>query len=350
MKNIIKYESQEKYPPHTQPTGRLDFIDLAKGIGMFMVIYLHITINYPAKENIYGGSHWDGFVHSMFMPLFFVLSGLFFSTKLSFKEWIVKKANRMLVPFVMFYLLTYLINVILVTFFHVEFKSGFSYEDIFVVFHKDVFPNSAIWFLLALFWSSIIMYWILRLSAKFVIQSALVFLSFAVGYVLDCQHINIPLYVDTAFSAVPFLYAGYLAKKGHVFRRLDECKGAARMVIVAAVGLVCFVFDWNWGQGGSMVNNQGVSFLFLLSGFTGSVACICVAYILKRIPLVSYVGKYSMLVLCTHMFLTNAYSKILLKFDIPFVVSSILALMLVAVSYYAVVPIVKSIKPLKCIL
>lgn len=35
---------------------RLDFIDLAKGFGMLMVIYLHITINYPSEINIYAGS------------------------------------------------------------------------------------------------------------------------------------------------------------------------------------------------------------------------------------------------------------------------------------------------------
>lgn len=346
MKSIITNADQGK----STPNSRLDFIDLAKGIGMFMVVYLHVTINYPASMNVYGGSHWDGFVHSMFMPLFFILSGFFFSTKLSFKEWIVKKANRLLVPFVMFYLLTYIINVILVTFFHVELKSGFSYWDVFVVFHKDVFPNSAIWFLLALFWSSIIMFWILRLSGKAVVQSMLVLLSFAGGYLLDAKHINIPLYIDTAFSAVPFIYAGYLVKKVHVFRRLEECKCVLRMVIVTAVGLACFMFDWLYGHGGSMVNNQGVSFMFLFSGLTGSVACICAAYIVKRIPLVSYVGKYSMLVLCTHMFLTNAYSKVLLKFDLPFMVSTIIALLLVAVSYYAIVPIVKCIKPLKCVL
>lgn len=92
--------------------GRLDFIDLAKGIGMFMVIYLHITINYNSTENVYHGSHWDTFVHSMFMPLFFIISGLFFSVKLPFKEWIRRKIRRMVFPFVLFYILTYVINVI----------------------------------------------------------------------------------------------------------------------------------------------------------------------------------------------------------------------------------------------
>ena len=147
---------------------RLDFIDLAKGFGMLMVIYLHITINYPSEINIYAGSRWDNFVHSMFMPIFFILSGYFFSVKRPFKEWIHKKMKRLLVPFVIFYLFTYLMNVILVTFIGVHLKSGFSYSDIFVVFYKDVYPNSAIWFLLSLFWTSLILYGIMKITDKLI--------------------------------------------------------------------------------------------------------------------------------------------------------------------------------------
>ena len=330
--------------------GRLDFIDLAKGIGMFMVIYLHITINYNSTENLYQGSQWDTFVHSMFMPLFFIISGLFFSVKLPFKEWVRKKIHRMVFPFILFYILTYVINVILVTFLKVELKSGFSYSDIFIVFYKDVYPNSAIWFLLALFWSSIILYWILKATDKSLIQCFLVIASFFIGYILDKTHTNIPLYVDTAFSAVPFLYTGFIMKKYNVFELLKNTQLSTRLFIVILVGITCFLFDWFYGHGGSMVNNQGVSIIVYLSGLTGSMACICFAFIIRKLPLVSYIGRYSMLVLCSHMFLTNAFTKVLQKFDITFLYSSVLALLLVTISYYVIVPVVKLCKPLKCLL
>lgn len=330
--------------------GRLDFIDLAKGFGMLMVIYLHITINYPSAINVYKGSHWDVFVHSMFMPLFFILSGIFFSTKLSFKEWIVKKIHRMVFPFVLFYVLTYLLNVVFVTLGNIQLKSGFSYWDIFAVFHKDVFPNSAIWFLLALFWCSIFVYWILKISDKIVAQLAMVSVFFLFGYFLEKTHINIPLYVDTAFSAVPFLYSGFLLKRFHVFERLSKMVAVKRYVIVACIGILCFLFDWNFGKGVSMVNNTGVSLIFLLGGLTGSIACISLAYIINRIPVVSYIGRYSMLVLCTHMYLTNAFTKVLLKLELSFLLSSVIALLLVVISYYAIVPIAKRVKLLGCML
>lgn len=325
---------------------RLDFIDLAKGFGMLMVVYLHTTINYPSAENVYSGSHWDCFVHSMFMPIFFILSGVFFSAKQPFFLWLKKKAKRMVLPFVIFYTLTYLLNVVLVSFFHVTLKSGFSYWDVFAVFVKDVYPNSAIWFLLALFWSSIIMYWIIRIADKLNLQILMVVTSFAIGYMLEVTKTNIPLYVDTAFSAVPFLYLGYLFKRFDMIHKLY----AQNTILIAGVSFACFLFDWFWGASASMVNNTGNSFLFFLSGTCGSLAVIGLAFILNKLPLVSYIGRYSMLVLCTHMYLTNVFARLMMKLDINFYVNSIIAALLVLLCYYVIVPLAKRSKMLECVL
>ncbi len=46
----------------------------------------------------------------------------------------------------------------------------------------------------------------------------------------------------------------------------------------------------------------------------------------------------------------NAFAKILMKFDIPFIVSSLVALVAVCISYYAIVPVVRKIKVLEGLL
>lgn len=48
---------------------RISYIDIAKGIGIFLVIWGHIILNGPAYNIIY----------AFHMPLFFFLSGLVFS-------------------------------------------------------------------------------------------------------------------------------------------------------------------------------------------------------------------------------------------------------------------------------
>lgn len=58
---------------------RLDFIDLAKGFGMLMVIYLHITINYPSEINIYAGSRWDSFAFYVHAHLLYTVGIFLFS-------------------------------------------------------------------------------------------------------------------------------------------------------------------------------------------------------------------------------------------------------------------------------
>ncbi len=321
---------------------RLDFVDLAKGIGMLMVIYLHITINYPDTDNIYRVSHWDSFVHSMFMPLFFLLSGLFFSAKLPFKIWIKKRSKRLLLPFCMFYLLTYLINVVLTTFLNVKLKSGFSYSDIFVVFYKDVYPNSAIWFLLALFWSSIILFVILRVTSKIHLQILGTLLFFIVGVVLDKKSINIPLYIDTAFTATIFLYTGYLFKHYQLIANFQSLAPVKQRIWTPLIFFVSFTICWLWGEGVSMVNNStGNPVLFYITAMAGSIAVLAFSYIFNRLPIVSYVGRYSMLVLCTHMYLTNAFTRIVIRYDFPFLVSSILVLVIICCCYYVIVPILK---------
>ena len=330
---------------------RLEFIDLAKGLGMLMVIYLHISINYPSDVNIYAGSWWDRFVHSMFMPIFFILSGYFFSAKRPFKEWLVKKVKRLVVPFVVFYLLTYCLNVVLVTFLGINLKSGFSYSDVFAVFYKDVYPNSAIWFLLALFWASLLLFGIMRLSDKLGVQTIGVLICFGIGVLLDKTSTNIPLYVDTAFTATIFVFTGYLFKRYSLVERLQAKSQGTQYGIMAALFVAGFAIC-NWGgQGVSMVNNQtGHPAVFYITAVAGSLSVTAFSHMVVKIPIINYVGQYSMLVLCTHMYLTNAFSKVLMKFDLPFIASSLLALLAVCVSYYAIVPIVRKTKILEGLL
>lgn len=94
-----------------------------------------------------------------------------------------------------------------------------------------------------------------------------------------------------------------------------------------------------------MVNNYtGQPVVFYLTAVAGSLSVIALSYIVVKLPVVSYVGRYSMLVLCTHMYLTNAFAKILMKPGLPFVAGSLLALVCVCLCYYAIVPIVRKIR------
>lgn len=72
--------------------GRIQYIDLAKGFGIMLVVVYHIYYHLHNMQVI--------MPISLFMlPLFFFLSGLFFKEYGSFSDFIVRKINKLLIPF-----------------------------------------------------------------------------------------------------------------------------------------------------------------------------------------------------------------------------------------------------------
>lgn len=133
--------------------------------------------------------------------------------------------------------------------------------------------------------------------------------------------------------------------------KVERMNNHRRWILMFFLFIAGYVADLAIGESASMVNNQQSDPLSFYGGaISGSIALIALCNIVGRMPLVSFIGRYSMLVLCTHMYLTNALSRILMKFDFSFWVSSLLALIMVCICYYAVVPVVRKIKILECLL
>ena len=65
--------------PAMTPAQRLDWLDMAKGIGMILVVYGHS----------YGPSNY--YVYLFHMPLFFILSGFLFNREQRFGTYFYKK-------------------------------------------------------------------------------------------------------------------------------------------------------------------------------------------------------------------------------------------------------------------
>ena len=66
---------------------RIEFIDLAKGVCILLVIMMHTDVNVDFPG-----------LRGMRMPLYFILSGLFFKDYVGFLNLLVKKANKILIP------------------------------------------------------------------------------------------------------------------------------------------------------------------------------------------------------------------------------------------------------------
>lgn len=90
---------------------RQNWIDLAKGIGIILVVYGHVARGLDAA-GLYRDQHSfalvDGVIYSFHMPLFFLLSGLFFQSSLKHDgagALMGKKVDTLLYPYVVWSLI-----------------------------------------------------------------------------------------------------------------------------------------------------------------------------------------------------------------------------------------------------
>ena len=54
--------------------GRVEYVDIAKGIGILLVVWFH----FPILNDLNYFNEWGGWITTFYMVLFFILSGLFF--------------------------------------------------------------------------------------------------------------------------------------------------------------------------------------------------------------------------------------------------------------------------------
>ena len=199
IRSFLSYSDQKN---------RVVFFDLAKGFCILLVVVFHIAqyyvIDVLANNNM---------VRSMRMPLYFFLSGCFFKTYNGFFDFLARKTNKLLIPFIFWFLVGSLLFPIIFT---PRFGSLLLHntKNMLIGFTYGKFFNGAIWFLLCLFWVNIMFYVISIIARKFKnTQAAIIVLSVLtslIGVSLGAFSIRIPLFIDSAFTTIPFFLFGYL--------------------------------------------------------------------------------------------------------------------------------------------
>lgn len=285
---------------------RIEFIDLAKGICILLVVQIHV----------FGDTSWNIFkVFSIFrMPLYFFLSGVFFKSYDGFYSFLKKKTNKLLIPFFSCFFL----SIIPLHFFfdYVVGNNLFSWMDLFGAnhgrFYHDI--NGAVWFLLALFDVNILFFIIHSVTHNNLLVVIFSVLLGFIGLSLDQCSLWLPMWVDTSLTALPFFAAGYLVKQVTNFfsnTHTDKYYLSFLFCVLCFVIIVYYinkdVLSIDFGD-----NHYEIDFLGLYIGGLSGVFCVMIlAKIIGFIPVVSYLGRYSIVVLCTHLiylfFIRNAF-------------------------------------------
>ena len=82
-----------------------------------------------------------------------------------------------------------------------------------------------------------------------------------------------------------------------------------------------------------------------ITGILGSLGIIYISKIIHWLPIISYLGRYSIMVLVTHKILMIPFIWIILKINLSKICSFYLIASLMILSYLIIIPIMKKFLP-----
>lgn len=272
---------------------RIAFIDLAKGVCILLVVLGHLVPVFNESLT---------FVFCFRMPLYFCLSGLFFKDYGGFRNFTLRKTNKILIPFVAWYLISYAI-------YHI----GHSFSSNEALFHiSDIFTtnsifNIPIWFLLCLFWSNVIFYGV-KLFCRNEYQVGIGILAVAAaGWGLMSLKVFNFLYLGSACTCMPYFYMGYALKRTAILypvkRKAYIYRDLAIMIAALATGCLLAFIPETPPRFTYFTNEvkYGNAIQIYLCGASFVVGILLMCKFIGHIPFVSWLGRYSIIVLVTHM-------------------------------------------------
>ena len=241
-------------------------------------------------------------IESFTLPLFFFLSGIFFKEYGGFLDFCIRKTNKLLVPFVAFFILTVLLQDLVF-----NGGSGCIFFVCELLFHERLHYNYAIWFLPCLFEVSVLFY----LLRKCLGTKSLCIVSFIIGISgsLLCNFkIDLPLYIDSAMMFLPFFAIGHLLNQNtKLLSGQPELKRDGILISV------CFLSGYAFCNILSL-NVYIQPLRFYLWGLLGTFMILLFARLAKMVQPFSYWGRYSIIILCTHFAILIHVKRILLRF------------------------------------
>lgn len=282
---------------------RIEYIDTLKGICICLVSLTHAYI-YNAPEN-----HYFSFALMLRMPLYFFVCGFFYSSyNSSFKTLLLKKTNKLIIPSVAFSLINFLFLAPLLWDEWVEI--GWLWTPGF--FYKALVASGPIWFLRCLFFMYIFYFVITDVLCKNLSLWATDVIIFSLGFISWCINRQVVEYIDSvavvkaifhlninvALIVLPIMRAA-IRLKPILLKENNKNKEIVAIIVCFVMWIVMRLLA---GDISFVRGILGENYLFAIIGSISAV--ICVWLIVKRIkfiPLVTYMGKYSLIVLCCHM-------------------------------------------------
>lgn len=267
-------------------TERVKWIDFSKVIGIWLVVLGHMGLANDTIINI---------IYSFHMPLFFFISGYLVKPK-SLKNTIKKNFIALIIPYVIYYVLTWIWWIFVSYLRHPEL---FNHEQpVREIFIKPIFGlllgvgyntdistmiNVPLWFLISLFFVSILFSLLQKITNKYFVI-LIVLIEALVCYALSVLKTDLLFSVDSSLMAFPFYVLGYYSKNVlnnekifSLFQKNKFHKLIVQLIIFSSILIITTIFN-------GRVDINGLSFgenplIFYISGMSG-IVCVVIVSIL----------------------------------------------------------------------
>lgn len=293
---------------------RINYLDIAKGIGMLCVIAGHMGINKIAAA-----------VHPFHMPMFFLISGYLLDACQDMHMYIRRKMRQLLIPYIFTCMGVCILSVlkscillgtdqiwealsgsILSSF----YGAGVNYNLPYPI--KEI---GAVWFLLALLWALLIVKFFVHMENGWVYIGIIAYISY-----ITAQYIWLPFSIQAGGAAAVFVYVGFLMRTK---QRKDEEGSLQVHGLLIVIGIFLWWFEYQYDFVLQMASNEYPRGLFsVISACLISYVVICIAYFIdKKFKILNkiflFLGQNSLIVLCFHLLEINAipWNRVYLYFD-----------------------------------
>lgn len=253
-------------------------IDLAKGIGIILVVWGHWLPNPPFFREIF----------LFHMALFMIISGSFFKLNKGF-DYIFNRTIKLLIPVVFFFILFTTLSII-------RSQIGSEKESLFYILSfVDIYKpfqriDPPLWFLISLLINSILLFSVKSINQKYIIIISLI-LSFIAT---KCN--QLPLYLNQTLATFPFFYMGFLFK--------DYIKGEFVNYKLLLLNILVFLLILIVNTHNINIHELefGNNFIFYIgAGISGSLIVIDLCKSCKKYPnIIIQLGCNSLMIMCIH--------------------------------------------------
>ena len=289
---------------------RYDWIDIAKGVGILLIVYGHVQGEWSIFQN---------FAASFCVIIFLILSGWLFSTKKTAKRDLKATAKKILKPYLVFSVIAVVVKLVY------DLCTG---APAFTNALWDIYKTAcgygigAIWYLSSYLIACVVFFKALRMRAKklgwMVILSGIIVGTIA-GYALlwlqrhvgETAH-QVIYYPVTAlfrgYACATFLGIGWILERlvRRVKKRRELCLaigGAGCLITAIILAMVCTEALTGYVNF-SFLRLGAKPGLFVLRAVLGSVGVMWLAYTVRKLlklRWLQYCGKNSLIIMGTHM-------------------------------------------------